>query len=104
MRVLLYASSILVGSLVSAAPLCNNITDVAGGSLPYIDKPLSISINAVKEFQFALFLENLKVSFFQNGLTNITEWNMSGYPHDTIEVVSKVAAVSGLAPNLRVLI
>lgn len=100
MGALLYASSFLVGSLVTAAPLCNNITDVAGGSLPDIDKPLSISPSAVKDFQLALFLENLEASFFQTGLTNITGWNMSGYPHDTIEVVSKVAAVSGLAPNL----
>jgi hypothetical protein len=72
MGALLYASSVLVGSLVAAAPLCNNITDIAGGSLPYIDKPSSISTSAVKDFQLALFLENLEASFFQTGLTNIT--------------------------------
>ncbi|KAH8650364.1 ferritin-like domain-containing protein [Tricladium varicosporioides] len=92
MRAIFYSSSILVGSLVAAAPLCTNITDLAGGSLPYIDKPSSISASAVKDFQLALFLENLEVSFFQAGLTNITGWNIGGYPHDTIEVVSKVAA------------
>jgi hypothetical protein len=100
MGALLYASFILVGSLVAAAPLCNNITDVAGGSLPNIDKPSSISTSAVKDLQFTLFLDNLESSFYKTCLTNIKGWNMSGYPYDTIEVVSKVAAVSDLAPSL----
>jgi hypothetical protein len=96
---LLYTSSIVVGSLVAAAPLCNDTADVAGGSLPDIDLPPSISASAVKDFQLALFLENLEVSFFQAGLANITKWSATGYPNDTIEVVTKVAAVSGLAPK-----
>jgi hypothetical protein len=100
MAALLYASSVLIGSFVVAAPLCNNIIDVARGSLLYINKLLSISTSAVKDFQFALFLENLEASFFQTSLTNITRWNISGYPYDTIEVVSKVAAINSLAPNL----
>ena len=97
MNSLLYATSIVVGSLVAAAPLCNNTIDVAGGSLPDIDMPSSISASAVKDFQLALFLENLEVSFFQAGLANITKWSANGYPKDTIQVVAKVAAVSGLA-------
>ncbi|KAH6665211.1 hypothetical protein B0J14DRAFT_620947 [Halenospora varia] len=80
----------IIGSLVATAPLCNNITDIAGGSLLYIDKPSSISTSAVKDFQLALFLENLEASFFQAGLTNITGWNISGYPHDTIKVQEEV--------------
>lgn len=99
MNGLLYASAIVVGSFVAAAPLCSNTTDAAGGSLPDIGKPSSISTSAVKGFQLALFLENLEVSFFQTGLTNITKWSTNGYPNDTIEVVTGVAAVSGLAPK-----
>ena len=61
--------------------------------------PPSISASAVKDFQLALFLENLEVSFFQAGLADITKWGANRYPNDTIEIVTKVAAVSGLAPN-----
>jgi hypothetical protein len=103
MNRLLYASSVVVGSLVAAAPLCNNTTDVAGGSSPDFGMPSSISTSAVKGFQLALFLENLELSFFQAGLANVTKWSANGYPNDTIEVVTKVAAVSGLAPNLQTL-
>lgn len=99
MNALLYASSLFAGSLVAAAPLCNNVTDIAGGGLPNIGKPPSISESAVKGFQLALFLENLEVSFFQAGLSNITEWSHNGYANDTIEVVTEIAAVSGLAPK-----
>jgi hypothetical protein len=67
--------------------------------LPDIGKPSSISTSAVKGIQLALFLENLEMSFFQTGLTNITKWSTTGYPNDTIEVVTGVAAVSGLAPK-----
>jgi hypothetical protein len=100
---LLYASSLVVGSLVAAALLCNNTTDVAGGSSPDFDMPSSILTSAVKDFQFALFLENLELLFFKAGVVNLIKWSAKGYPNDTIEVVTKVAAVSGLAPNLRTL-
>jgi hypothetical protein len=96
---LLYASAIVIGSFVAAVPLCNNTTAAAGGGLPDIGKPSSISTSAVKGIQLALFLENLEMSFFQTGLTNITKWSTNGYPNDTIEVVTGVAAVSGLAPK-----
>jgi hypothetical protein len=57
-----------------------------------------ISPEAIKGFQLALFLENLESSFFNTGLTLITNQGTSGYPNNTIEVVSKVAAVSTLLP------
>ncbi len=47
---LLYASAIIMGSFVAAAPLCNNTIAATGGSLPNIGKPLSISISVVKGF------------------------------------------------------
>ncbi|KAH8799665.1 ferritin-like domain-containing protein [Xylogone sp. PMI_703] len=87
---LLCLSSIALGSFAAAAPLCSNTTDVAGGGLPNIDKPPLISPNAIKGVQLALFLENLEVSYFSTGLTNITKWGTSGYANDTIDIVSKV--------------
>ena len=100
---LLYASSIIVGSLIATAPLCNNTIDMAGSGLPNTEMPPSISASAVKHFQLALFLENLEVSFFQAGLANITKWNTTGYSNDTVEVVTKVAAISALLLNPRML-
>ena len=97
MNSLLYASSIVVGSLVAAAPLCNNTINVAGGSLPDIGMPPSISASAVKDFQLTLFLENLEALFFQASLANITKWGAYGYLNNTIKVVAKVAAVSAFA-------
>jgi hypothetical protein len=46
--------------------------------------------------QLALFLENLETSYFLTGLTNITRWGLRVYPNDTVEIVSKVAAVTVL--------
>ena len=102
MNRLLYATSIVVGSLVAAAPLCNNTIDMAGGGLPNTDMPLTISASAAKGFQQALFLENLGLSFFQAGLANITKWNTTGYLNDTIQIVTKVAAVSTVLLNMRI--
>jgi hypothetical protein len=88
----LYAASIAVVSLTEAAP-CSNI---AGGGLPNSAKPTMISASAVKDLQLVLFLENLETSYFLTGVTNITQWGLRGYPNDTVEIVSKVAAVSVL--------
>jgi hypothetical protein len=64
MNGLLYASSIVIRSLVAVTPLYNNIIDIVRGGLFNADITLFISISAVKDFQLALFLENLKVLFF----------------------------------------
>jgi hypothetical protein len=87
--------SVAVGSLVAAAP-CPNMSDIAGGGIPNSAKPTIISASAVKDLQLALFLENLETSYFLTGLTNITQWGLSGYPNDTAEIVNKLAAVSVL--------
>ncbi|KAH8653981.1 ferritin-like domain-containing protein [Tricladium varicosporioides] len=89
---LIYTYSAVLGSLAAAAPLCNNITEAAGGGVPRFGGLSSISAGAVKGFQLALFLENLESSFFQTGLSNITKWGINGYPSDTIQVVTGVAA------------
>jgi hypothetical protein len=91
---LLYVSSIAVGSLVAAAPLCSNVTDTAGGGLPNFAKPTMISASAVKDLQLALFLENLETTYFLTGVGNITKWGVRGYRNDTVGIVSKIAAVS----------
>jgi hypothetical protein len=81
-----------------AAPLCSDDANVAGGGLPNSVRPLALSSAAVKDLQLALFLENLEVSYFSSGLSNITKWGTNGYPNDTIEVVSKITAVSEFSP------
>lgn len=100
MKSLICVSSITIG-LAAAAPLCSNVTNVAGGGLPNSGRPLLLSPAAVKDFQLALFLENLEASYFSSGLSNITKWGTDGYPNDTVEVVSKVAAVSDFPSNPR---
>jgi hypothetical protein len=97
MKALICVSSIAIG-LVAAAPLCSNVTNVAGGGLPNSGRPLLLSPAAVKDLQLALFLENLEFSYFSSGLSNITKWGTNGYPNDTIEIVSQVAAVSEFLP------
>jgi hypothetical protein len=47
---LLYASSIIIRSLVAIALLCNNIIDIAGGGLPNADMTLFILVSIVKDF------------------------------------------------------
>jgi len=61
---LLYASSIIVRSLVAAALLCNNTIDIARGSLLNANMTPFILASVIKDFQLALFLENLEVLFF----------------------------------------
>jgi hypothetical protein len=48
MNRLLYITSIIIGSLMAAAPLYNNTIDMAGGGLPNTDMPLTISASAAK--------------------------------------------------------
>ncbi|KAI9773158.1 MAG: hypothetical protein M1840_008279 [Geoglossum simile] len=85
----IWASSI---ALAAPAPICHNITDIAGGGLPNIEAPPFLSQNTVLGLQIANFLENLEAFFFVDGLKNITTWGINGYPNDTIEVVGKIAA------------
>lgn len=92
--VLLYASSFIVGGIVAAAPLCSETINSAGGGPPSSVIPTAISSCAIKELQLAYFLENVEASFFNAGLNNLTEWDTSGLPNDTSEVITKIAAVS----------
>ena len=71
---------------------------MASGSLPNSGIPTVISAGVIKELQLVYFLENLKVLFFNTGLTDITKWGTSEYYNNTIEIVTKIAAVSILLP------
>ena len=91
---LLYASTFTVGGIATATPPCPESIETAGGGPPNNGMPTVISAGAIKELQLANFLENMEVSFFNASLTNLTEWDISRFPNNNIEVVSKSAAVS----------
>ncbi|KIW36733.1 uncharacterized protein PV06_11029 [Exophiala oligosperma] len=76
----------------AAVPLCSDTINGAGGGIPDRNEPPMLSAEAVKEFQLALFLENLELSYFQSGLENISTWGTAGYPNDTTKILSKIVA------------
>ncbi|EHY57098.1 hypothetical protein ABEF92_003982 [Exophiala dermatitidis] len=76
----------------AAAPLCPDTINTAGGGIPDSNEPPMVSAEAIKEFQLALFLENMELSYLQSGLQNISTWGTAGYPNDTTEVLSTIAA------------
>lgn len=90
----LSAFILALASFAAAAPLCSDIINTAGGGTPNSGDPMLISSNAVREFQLALFLENLESFYFQTGLQNAFQWGINGYPNDTVEILTKIAAVS----------
>ncbi|KAF2181008.1 hypothetical protein K469DRAFT_692524 [Zopfia rhizophila CBS 207.26] len=89
---------IAFSALVDAAPLCPKTINTAGGGLPNTTLPAAVSEGGIKEIQLAQFLENLEVSFFTAGSANITKWGTNGYSNDSIEIVSKIAAVPLIPP------
>jgi hypothetical protein len=93
----LYAFIPTLAGFAAAAPLCSDIINTAGGGPPNSGDPILISglsAKVVREFQLILFLENLESSYFQTGLQNVSKWGTNGHPNDTIEILSKIAAVS----------
>jgi hypothetical protein len=79
--------------LASAAPLCPDTIDMAGGGLLNTTLPSMVSKSGIREIQLAQFLENLEVDFFTTGFMNLTDWGTAGYSEDSAEVVGKIAAV-----------
>lgn len=67
---------------------------MVGGGPANAPPPPGISQNAIAAFQLANFLENLESNYFQTGLKNLTQWDLSGYPSNSVETIAKVAAVS----------
>jgi hypothetical protein len=94
LAVFLYTYSVAMGGVAAAASLCSESIATAGGGQPNSILPTDISANAKNGLQFAHFLENMQVSFFNAGLKNLTEWGASELRNDTMEIVSKIAAVS----------
>ncbi|KAH8704538.1 ferritin-like domain-containing protein [Phaeosphaeriaceae sp. PMI808] len=78
--------------LVSAAPLCPETIDMAGGGLPNTTLPSAVSERGIREIQLAQFLENLEVEFFTAGFANITDWGTTGYSNNSAKIVGKIAA------------
>ena len=65
-------------------PLCSETIDIAGGGIPDSETSTPISIEALKEVQLAVFLENLQVFLFNTILNNLTGGNMSEYTNNTL--------------------
>ena len=93
----LYIFSIALGSFATAAFLCSETIDIVSSGPPNSGILTVISTGAIKEFQLAYFLENLEVSFFNIGLIDIIKWGISKYYNNTIEIVTKIVAVSILS-------
>jgi hypothetical protein len=64
----------------------------AGGNVPDTQPPPTLSPATLNDFQIANFLENIESAFFQAGVTNLTTWGTTGFPSNTLDVVSRVAA------------
>ena len=89
--------ALLAASSVLAAPLqarYDSLADTAGGGPPNAPLPATISDAAITAFQGVNFLENLEAAFFGEGLQNLTKWNDHGKLDSTVDVVTKVHAVS----------
>ena len=94
---LLHASSIFSSPTrrqAAQAPLSPAVISTAGGGLPNAPPPPTLSNYTLNGFQIAEFLENMESAFFQAGVKNLTQWGTQGYPVNTLDVVSRVAAVS----------
>ncbi|MCJ1389141.1 hypothetical protein MMC18_001995 [Xylographa bjoerkii] len=74
--------------------LNSNITTYAGGSVPNVTKPLVLTSAAYTGFQLLLWLEELEVALYYEGLKNLTnQWaNSAGLPPNTLEIIAKTAA------------
>lgn len=89
--------ALLAASSVLAAPVqgrADYVADTAGGAPPNGPPPANISDAAIADFQGVNFLENLEAAFFEEGLKNLTKWNEKGHLDFTIDVITKVHAVS----------
>jgi hypothetical protein len=86
-------ASFLIGACVNATPLTSVTIEMAGGGLPNTTLPRIITTSGTREIQLAQFLENLEVSFFTQGVVNISSWGTSGYRNDSTKLLSRIAAV-----------
>ncbi|MCJ1248777.1 hypothetical protein MMC30_005996 [Trapelia coarctata] len=92
---LLYASSVSTVPTrrqTGQTSLPPAVISTAGGNIPNAPPPPTPSNATLNDFQIAEFLENMESAFFQAGVKNLTAWGMDGYPANTLDVVSRVAA------------
>ena len=68
--------------------------------MPNAPPPPTLSNITLNDFQVAEYLENMESAFFQAGVKNLTLWGVDGYPANTLDVVTRVAAVRHL-PDVR---
>ena len=88
---------LLAASSVLAAPMqvrSDAIADAAGGAAPNGPLPANISDAATTAFQAVNFLENIEAAFYEEGLKNLTKWNDDHKLDFSIDVITKVHAVS----------
>ncbi len=81
-------AALLTGAVI-AAPITVVVTQEtqlqAGGNIPDMAIPTSLSPNAIDGLKLVNFLDNLELNFFAAGYTNMTvrnsnEWSTAGYP------------------------
>lgn len=91
---LLVKTALAYPPLVTGTALPPQITQQAGGGLPNTPGTPHLSNNAITNFQLANFLENLESAFFQEGLSNFTQWGSGGQTNgvSNMNVVSQIAA------------
>ncbi|MCJ1383736.1 hypothetical protein MMC17_006850 [Xylographa soralifera] len=102
MRLTTFISVALVGVVaITGAPtrrqasqinISAEVVATAGGGVPNIPPPSSLSKSTLNDIQVANFLENLESAFFQAAVTNITAWGTTGFPDDTLDIIRHVAA------------
>ena len=96
--VLLAVSSVMGAPTRRQAAQMNLSPEVisrAGGAVPNSGFPPTLSKSTLNDIQVANFLENLESAFFQAAVTNITAWGTAGFPDGTLDIIQRVAAVSG---------
>ena len=91
---------LLVATSVFAAPMhvrSDAVAVAAGGAPPNGPLPANISDAATTALQAVNFLENIEAAFYEEGLKNLTKWNDDHKLDFTIDVITKVHAVSSRA-------
>jgi hypothetical protein len=77
----------LAGVLVGSVAFCSDWGELSNVLLP------TLSSKGIREIQRANFIKNLEVSFFANGLANISEWGTNGYSNSSAGIIAKVVSV-----------
>lgn len=96
MLALILLRLMVLDQLVHVFPLAPNTIQNTGDGLPNMTSPRILSLNGIKEIQLAQFLENLKISFFSQGLKNFSSWGGAVSANRSREIVGQIIAASVL--------